>query len=405
MSWWIQDYDETRIFITDQWREWYIPKFRLHLAVDEPILHLYWTDTELGEGGITRTLAIDYRDVVDFYGGYLSNPSSAAQLGETLDAYIISAWTAAAGAYTDADAQNAVGINVGARLKYTAPTIYVNLDPITETAGFTLDETYDGHLVLLDNATELAVTVPAEPHNIEAGAEILFMAETDGALYFLEDTGVHIHSPGHLLGLDGHGSRASLIYNGSDEWSLTGNLTTALDANALLYINAIDPFVSLTDNEKTYINTYVVYLKANSLWSLYTSIHLIFWGAAAANKFNLKNPVDSDAAFRQTYTGSPTHGSTGIALNGTTQWIHSKVVPNSHLTPYDTHISYYSQTAASSVGYDAGVADGLNQWLLLKRDGSDLFISDKYAFGRRSSSANTDGGGSLHGIAHIDYCS
>lgn len=92
MSWWIQDYDETQIFITDQWREWFVPKFRLHMVVDEPVINLYWTDTELGDGGITRTLTIDYRDVVDFYGGYLSNPSSAAQLGETLEAYIISAW-------------------------------------------------------------------------------------------------------------------------------------------------------------------------------------------------------------------------------------------------------------------------------------------------------------------------
>ena len=85
----IQDFDELQIYVTDGWREWYIPKFRIFMTVEEPICYLYWTDTEKGASGLTRLLALDYNDVTF---GYLT-PSSAGEVEIQINSYIVSAWT------------------------------------------------------------------------------------------------------------------------------------------------------------------------------------------------------------------------------------------------------------------------------------------------------------------------
>lgn len=92
-SWFINDHDEITIYITDDVREFFVPKFRIFMAVEEPYLYLHWNDREQGDGGDERMIQIDYQDVVSGYGGYLSGASSAAQLKESLEAMIVSAWT------------------------------------------------------------------------------------------------------------------------------------------------------------------------------------------------------------------------------------------------------------------------------------------------------------------------
>lgn len=94
MNWFINDHDEITIYITDGWREFFVPKFRTAMTVEEPYLFLHWNDRERGDGGDERMLQIDYLDVVSGYGGYLSGASSAAQLKEALEAMILSGWTA-----------------------------------------------------------------------------------------------------------------------------------------------------------------------------------------------------------------------------------------------------------------------------------------------------------------------
>lgn len=89
MAYDIQDFDELQIYITDGWREWYIPKFRIFMTVDGDYCNVYWTDTEKGSSGLTRLLALDYNDVTF---GYLT-PSSAGEVEIQINSYIVSAWT------------------------------------------------------------------------------------------------------------------------------------------------------------------------------------------------------------------------------------------------------------------------------------------------------------------------
>jgi len=90
MIWFIDDKNEYQIEITDTIRTWLIPKFRINMIVNEPELDLYWNTREEGEGLERNLLTINYLDVVDGYAGYVDNPSSAQDLMDTIEGYIVS---------------------------------------------------------------------------------------------------------------------------------------------------------------------------------------------------------------------------------------------------------------------------------------------------------------------------
>lgn len=100
MFYFIQDFDDTQIFIADQWgREYYITKFNINkdFPIEDDEVLIQWSDFEKGDGGQKRELRIRYEDVVDGYGGYLSNPTSAADLRATLLQYYDSGFTGGGG--------------------------------------------------------------------------------------------------------------------------------------------------------------------------------------------------------------------------------------------------------------------------------------------------------------------
>lgn len=91
ITWFIDDFNEYQFYITDLWREWYVPKFNdMFMVVDEPYLEIHWMDTEKGPGGSSRMIRMDYRDVVDGYSGYVSNPTSAQDLKDQIDVMRVS---------------------------------------------------------------------------------------------------------------------------------------------------------------------------------------------------------------------------------------------------------------------------------------------------------------------------
>jgi hypothetical protein len=72
-------------------------------------------------------------------------------------------------------------------------------------------------------------------------------------------------------------------------------------------------------------------------------------------KYNLVNPVDSDAAFRLVFNGGWTHSSNGATPNGTNAYADSKLVPSSVLALNSTHISTYLRTNVSGLTCDISV--------------------------------------------------
>lgn len=91
------------------------------------------------------------------------------------------------------------------------------------------------------------------------------------------------------------------------------------------------------------INNLVNELKAGGVWDRLLAIYPFVGGNAASCKFNLKNPQDTDAAFRLTFNGTWTFDSNGATPNGASGTFANTFV-NPSTTPFansNGHMSYF----------------------------------------------------------------
>lgn len=136
---------------------------------------------------------------------------------------------------------------------------------------------------------------------------------------------------------------------------------SAYDPDAQLFFNAqTTAGVTLTTTEKNAVNTLVLDLKAASIWTKMKAIYPIVGGTATAHKFNLKNPLDTNAAFRLVFSGGWTHSANGALPNGTNAYADTFLTPSTALTLNSTHISYYSRTNINTDIYTIGSYDNTN---------------------------------------------
>jgi hypothetical protein len=154
----------------------------------------------------------------------------------------------------------------------------------------------------------------------------------------------------------------------------TSNSLTIFDADAQAFITA----AGITDNtQKTAINTLVVSMKGYGIWTKMKAIYPFVGGTATTHKFNLKNPLDTNAAFRLVFNGGWTHSSNGALPNGTNGYAETFLVPNSNLTVNSAHLSYYSRTQISAiVAIDMGssTSAGTNDMSLYHHYGASLNV-------------------------------
>jgi hypothetical protein len=115
----------------------------------------------------------------------------------------------------------------------------------------------------------------------------------------------------------------------------------ASDTDAQAFITA----AGITDNTQiNAINTLVTDLKSGGVWTKMKALYPFVGGTSTTHKWNLKDPRDLNDAFRLTFSGGWTHGSTGALPNGTTGYAETYFNPSTNLTLYNTHISFYSRT-------------------------------------------------------------
>jgi hypothetical protein len=90
-------------------------------------------------------------------------------------------------------------------------------------------------------------------------------------------------------------------------------------------------------------------------------------------KFNLRNPADTDAAFRLTYSGSWNGSYSGLKSSGITgTYMSTKLSPLTTLSQNSTHLSFYSRTSAGIDAYDIGTA-GSSYLGMIARTTGNLF--------------------------------
>ena len=134
------------------------------------------------------------------------------------------------------------------------------------------------------------------------------------------------------------------------------------DPDAQVFVSAAE-LTSQTQADA--VNTLVIGMKAQGLWTKMKAVYPMVGGTASAHKFNLKDPRDLNAAFRLQFTGGWTHSSTGALPNGSNTFANTFLNPTTSLTT-SLGLSYYSRTNANTGldQVDIGAITGLNYFYL-----------------------------------------
>jgi len=145
-----------------------------------------------------------------------------------------------------------------------------------------------------------------------------------------------------------------------------------IDPDAQAFITA----AAITNpTQQEAINQLVLDLKGYGVWTKMKAVYPFVGGTATTHKFNLKNPLDTNAAFRLVFNGGWTHSSTGVTPNGTNAYANSFLTPSAQLSLNSTHISYYSRTN-SGTGNCFGAANaGLTNRTLWQFSGATNYVS------------------------------
>jgi hypothetical protein len=141
-------------------------------------------------------------------------------------------------------------------------------------------------------------------------------------------------------------------------FSLRGTSEVALatigqDVDATAFLNA----AGITDlTITTAINGLVTDLKRDGIWGNMIAIYPFVGGTASTHKFNLKNPADTNAAFRLTFDGGGwVHNSNGITADGTGSYANTYFVPSADgFLTGSASMGLYSRTSEATTGVDMG---------------------------------------------------
>ena len=122
-------------------------------------------------------------------------------------------------------------------------------------------------------------------------------------------------------------------------------VASTYDPDAQLFFDAQTAAgVTLTTTEKDAVNQWVVDSKAVGIWTKFKAVYPMVGGTATSHKFNLKNPLDTNAAFRLSFIGGGTHSSNGYKPNGINSYADTFLLPSTTLSLNNTHVSFYSRT-------------------------------------------------------------
>ena len=123
------------------------------------------------------------------------------------------------------------------------------------------------------------------------------------------------------------------------------------DAQAFITAAAIS-----NTSQQVAINNLVLNLKSYGVWSKMKAVYPFVGGSAASHKWNLKDPQDTNAAYRLTFTGCWTHSSTGALPNGTNGYANTHLDSANNLSLNSGHMSFYSRTnlVTAAINIDMG---------------------------------------------------
>jgi hypothetical protein len=142
------------------------------------------------------------------------------------------------------------------------------------------------------------------------------------------------------------------------------------DADAQAFITAS----GISGTNATATNQLVIDLKAANIWTKMKAAYPMVGGTSTSCKWNLKNPVDSNAAFRLVFSGGFTFSSNGALPNGTNAYASTFLIPATSLSASSSHVSIYNRTAGSGTINDWGTSGGALAFALAASLSSSAYL-------------------------------
>lgn len=153
-----------------------------------------------------------------------------------------------------------------------------------------------------------------------------------------------------------HKVQASLTGAGTTAANLT--VGSSVDADAQAFFNQVTTAGgTLTTTEQNAVNTLVVQMKADGIWTKMKAIYPMVGGTSSTHRWNLKDPRDLNAAFRLVFASGGVHSSTGYLPNGVTGYADTFLIPNGLIGQNSAHLSFYSRTNSLGNGMNIGAID------------------------------------------------
>lgn len=138
------------------------------------------------------------------------------------------------------------------------------------------------------------------------------------------------------------------------------------DADAQAFITA----TGITGTNATATNQLVIDLKTANIWTKMKAVYPMVGGTATAHKFNLINPLDTNAAFRLSFVGGWTHSANGALPNGTNAYADTFFQPSNFTSYPSCSFGYYSRTNIDGNRVDIGA----NQVDIYSNLGSTAYV-------------------------------
>lgn len=173
--------------------------------------------------------------------------------------------------------------------------------------------------------------------------------------------------------------------------------TPALDVDAVALLDAIfDVGGTVTGPQEVVVSNFFTGLKDDGIYDLYDAIYLIIGGIAAAHKFNAKNPLDTDAAFRLLFYGGWMHSTTGALPNGVNAYADTFFTPSIHGIADNMGISYWSRTSSTGAYAEMGCngfggSAGIGQTYIFPNVSGTNFRAINYDGNQANTGINTKG--------------
>lgn len=171
------------------------------------------------------------------------------------------------------------------------------------------------------------------------------------------------------------------------DWYDNGDVTAFLAAAGVS-----DPTIGAA------LDTLVATLKSDGIWTKLDAIYPFVGGTAFTHKFNLKNPADTDAAFRITWAGTVTHDANGITGDGSTGYGNTHYDPSVQIPANEGSLGVYVQSNGSLTTGEIGC---------IVSGSADYQIATNYSgtayFGANGAqSTATAGAAGFHQVSRVD---